>query len=188
MSESLSNEATWRPNVPDYEDIIKCFMLGETFATYTGQWCGIGMRYTESKYYKKVTVLSKYELSPQIYKGDTKTCAIFIPAWDSNRGLWIFPVIEVSVVCQVRMSPASNGGLSIKINTCKMLHGTQRSWKQLFCACFCMSGQQKSEDPQFEPHGWPHYMGWYTRSGISLVYLWYISNEVRSRPNVPYYE
>ena len=31
-----------------------------------------------------------------------------------------------------------------------------------------------SKDPKFEPHDWQrHYTGQYTRSGISLVYLWH---------------
>ena len=39
--------------------------------------------------------------------------------------------------------------LSVKIN--KMPHGAQRSWTHLYYVCFSMCGQQKPEDPQFEP-------------------------------------
>ena len=43
----------------------------------------------------------------QIYKGDPRTCAIFIPAWAQIGGLRVFPVIKITVVHQVCMSPAS---------------------------------------------------------------------------------
>ena len=44
-----------------------------------------------------------------IYKGDPRTWAItFVSRHEAQiRGLWGFPVIKITVVCQVRMSPAS---------------------------------------------------------------------------------
>ena len=47
-------------------------------------------------------------------------------------GLWIFPVIEITVVRRVRMSPTSSCSLNMKINTSKTLHGVRRSWTHLF--------------------------------------------------------
>ena len=38
-------------------------------------------------------------------------------------------------------------GLSIKINMCKMPHGTQTLWTYSLCIRFCVCGQQKSKDP-----------------------------------------
>ena len=43
----------------------------------------------------------------QIYKGDPRTCAIFIPVWGSNWRSLGFPVIKIILVLQKRMSPAS---------------------------------------------------------------------------------
>ena len=51
------------------------------------------------------TAYSDY--NPQMYKGDPRTCAILIPAWGSNWGYLGFPVIKITVVRQVRMSPTS---------------------------------------------------------------------------------
>ena len=39
--------------------------------------------------------------------GDPRTCIIFIPAQDSNWGSLGFPLIKITVVRQVRISPAS---------------------------------------------------------------------------------
>ena len=65
-------------------------------------------------------------------------------------------------------------GPSVKINTCKTLHGTQRSWAHLFLCVFLRVWSAKTRRPQFEPHGWRHhYTRWHRRSGISGVYLWY---------------
>ena len=36
-----------------------------------------------------------------MYKGNPRTCAIFIQASGSNWGLWVFPVIKITVVWQV---------------------------------------------------------------------------------------
>ena len=53
------------------------------------------------------TFLPLEVLVPQIYKGNSTTGTIFIPAWGSNWGLQVFPVIKITVARQVRMSPAS---------------------------------------------------------------------------------
>ena len=83
-------------------------------------------------------------------------------------GIRVFPTIKITVIRQVCMYC----GLSVKINMSETPHGTWRSWTHFVCICFCVCGRQKPEYPQFEPHVWRrHYMGWYTRSGISLVYL-----------------
>ena len=52
-------------------------------------------------------LLTRSQFFPQIYTGDSRTWAIFIPAWGSNWGSSGFPVIKVTTVHQVRMSPAS---------------------------------------------------------------------------------
>ena len=104
-----------------------------------------------------------------MYKGDSRTCAIFISVWGSNWGILVFPAIKITMIRQVRMYCS----LSVKINTRKMPHSMRWSWTYIVCICFHICGRQKPEYPQFEPHGWqPHYTGWYTRSGISFVYLW----------------
>ena len=80
-----------------------------------------------------------------IYKGDPRTCYIFIPAWS-----WF-----VRCVCH------------LKVNMHEMPHGKQRSF--LFCAC----GRQKPKDLHWIwARSWrQHYTGRYKRSGISLVCL-----------------
>ena len=87
-------------------------------------------------------------------------CAIFILAWDSNWGSLGFPLIKITCGSSGVYVACIYCGLSVKISV-KTLHGARR-WR----------GRQKPEDPQFEPLGWRcHYTGWYTRPGISLVYL-----------------
>ena len=104
-----------------------------------------------------------------IYTGDPRTCAIFILAWASNWGSSGFPRNQNKSGSSGAYVTCIYRSLSMKVNTCKMLHGARRSWAHLFCVC----GRPKPEDPQFEPHSWRrHYTGRYRRSGISRVYLW----------------
>ena len=114
--------------------------------------------------------LLQHELPPQIFTGDPRTCTIFISAKGSNWGSWGFPVIKVTAMHQVRMTPASTAIWAWIIwNMRKTLHCALRSWTHWFC----VRGRQQPEDPQFEPHGWQCItQGWYTRSGNSCVYLW----------------
>ena len=103
---------------------------------------------------------------PQIYKGDPRTCAIFILAWGSNWGY----------------SGFSRDQNNYDLSGAYVLWSEREdkpAWKaaryskivgRIFvCIWFHVCGRQKPEYPQFEPHGWRRqYTGWYTRSGISL--------------------
>ena len=80
----------------------------------------------------------------QIYTRDPTTCAIFIPVWGSNWGL--FPIIKITVVNNI---PACV--LSVKTNMSKMLHDARRMWPLMFCVCFCVHDRQKAWDP---PQNW----------------------------------
>ena len=79
------------------------------------------------------------------------------PSWFRHgaqiRGLRIFPEIKITVVRQVCMSPASMiyCCLSVKINTRKTPHGAQRSWKHLYCICFCICGGKNPKTPNLSP-------------------------------------
>ena len=66
-------------------------------------------------------------------------------------GCQVLPVIKITVVCQICMSPTSTAVCGVKISTRKMPHGARGSWTHLICICFCAYGQQNPEDPQFEP-------------------------------------
>ena len=95
------------------------------------------------------------------------TCAIFIAAWGSNWGSSGFYCNQnncglsgVYVTCIYR-------GPSVKINMHKTLHGAWRSWPHLFCVC----GQQKPEDPQFEPMAGDA-ITWGRTGGLDLPCLW----------------
>ena len=84
-----------------------------------------------------------------------------------------FPVFKITTVHQVLMSPVSILWSEREDST--GINAT-RCAKIMDAFCFCICGQQKPKAPQFEPCGWQrHYTGWYTRSGISLVYLWMTS-------------
>ena len=110
-------------------------------------------------------------IAPQIYKGDPRTYAIFIPAWGSNLGFSGFSRNQNNRGSSGAYVTCIYCDLSVKINTHKMPHGVQRSWTHLLCIYFCVCGRQKPKDPQFERHGWCHNTGQYSRSGISLVYV-----------------
>ena len=113
---------------------------------------------------------------PQIYKGEPTTCTIFIKAWGSKWGSSGFScnvnnrgstgVYVTCIYCGISMK------LSVMINRRKTPHGERRSWTFVLCL-FLRMWLKKPEDLQFEPYGGRrHCMGQYTRSGISLVYLW----------------
>ena len=92
---------------------------------------------------------------PQIYKGDPRTCTIFIPAWGSNWGFMGFPAIEISVICQVRMYC----GLNVKINTRETPHSTQKLWTHLFAfVSICVCGRKILIPPILAP--------WLTKHGV----------------------
>ena len=98
------------------------------------------------------------------------------PSWSQHGaqfgGLWVFPVIKIIVVRQVRKLIACTAGWA-----CKQSHAKSRAVcedRERICFAFAfVCGRQKHEDPQFEPHGWRrHYTGRYRESGISPLYLW----------------
>ena len=78
----------------------------------------------------------------QIYMRHPRTCAIFIPAWDSNWWSSDFTVIKIIVVRHVRMLPAVTYGPSVKMNARKTPHGARRSWTHLLCICSFVCGWQ----------------------------------------------
>ena len=112
---------------------------------------------TSSSYYR-YTAFTRYS-EPTDYTGDTRPCAILIPAWGSIWGSSGF------------FRNQNNYGLA----GASRVKATQHAalWGHLFCICFCVCGLQKRKDPQIELHGWRrHYTGRYRKSGISGVYLW----------------
>ena len=46
-------------------------------------------------------------------------------------GIWVFPIIKITVIRQVCMYC----DLNVKINTCEMPQGMQRSWTHFACIC-----------------------------------------------------
>ena len=69
-------------------------------------------------------------VKPQIYKGDPRTCTIFIPAWGSN---W-----EYSSFSSDQSNCGSSGAnvLQSDREDCKTSHGVRRSWTHFVCVCF----------------------------------------------------
>ena len=111
-------------------------------------------------------------LWPQIYKGDPRTCTILSPHGAQIGSIWVFPVIKITIVCQVHMSPTSTA-VWVWRQTCIKCRTARKYRGCTYALCFCMFGQQELEDPQFETRGWRrHFTGLCMRSGISLVYLW----------------
>ena len=60
-------------------------------------------------------------------------------------GIQVFPAIQIAVIHQVHMYCS----LSMKINTCEMLHGAQRLWTHFNCICFCLWSAKKPKYPNF---------------------------------------
>ena len=85
-----------------------------------------------------------------------------------------FSIIKITVVCHVHNVACMYCGQSVTITTCLNIAQHAKIVEAFVCIlCVCVCGRQKPKDPQFEPHGWQHhYTRRYTRSGISLVYLW----------------
>ena len=87
----------------------------------------------------------------QIYKGDPRTCAIFIPTWAQIRGLRFFSRNQnnhgssCAFVTWIYCSPC------VKMNTRKMPHGAERSWMQLLCICFCVWSAKTQIRPIWAP-------------------------------------
>ena len=109
---------------------------------------------------------------PQIYKGDPITCAIFIPAWGSNWGSWSF---------SHNQNNCGSSGVYVTCIYCSLEVKVKHKWNAAQCTKivgtlvlrWIFAWSAKPEDLQFEPNGWRHhYTGRYTRSEISLVYLW----------------
>ena len=67
-----------------------------------------------------------------------------------------------------KILPVGTGGPALKSST---EINMQRSWTHLFCVCYW----QKTQRPPIYAT-WLHYTGWYMRSGISLVHLWFKHN------------
>ena len=112
-------------------------------------------------------LIPKFVWRSQIYTRGTRTCIIY---GDEFQGLQVFHVIKMTMVRQVQCclhvtwfehegKQAQNAAQRAKI-------------VDAFVLCSFLY-----EDPKFEPHGWRrHYTGWYRRSEISGVYLWWSLN------------
>ena len=87
------------------------------------------------------------EYDPQIYKGDPRTCSIFIQALGSNWGYTGFSRDQNN--CD--SSGAYGLRQSVKINKRETLHGTRRSWMHFVWGCFCLCGRQKPKYPHLSP-------------------------------------
>ena len=85
----------------------------------------------------------------------------------SIGGVWVFPAIKITVICQVRMYC----GLSLKINTHETPHDM---WRFLYFVCVLFLPVW-SPKMRISPIGAPrrHYTEQYRSSGISGLYLWY---------------
>ena len=94
-------------------------------------------------------------LATQIYKGDPRTCAIFILARCSNWRSLGFSHNQIN--------RGSSGACHLHLLRSKRedKHAQNAAWRTkimglLFCVCFYLCSRQTPEDPQFEPHGWWH--------------------------------
>ena len=97
------------------------------------------------------------KMIPQIYKGDPRTCAIFIPPWGSNWGSLGFSHNLNNSGLSGAYVTCIFCSMSVKINMRKTPQGTRRARTHLFCVCFCTWWSAKPWRPQFEPHGWRRY-------------------------------
>ena len=70
-------------------------------------------------------------------------------SWHGTQigGIRVFPTIKTTAICQVRMYCSR----SVKINTCEMPHGVQRSWTRFVWVCFHVCGLHKPEDSSLSP-------------------------------------
>ena len=91
-------------------------------------------------------------LLAQIYKGDPTTCTILILAWGSNWGSLGFSRNQNNHCSSGAYATCIYCGLSVKINSHKILHDAQRSWTHLLCVCFCACGQQNPKTPNLSPN------------------------------------
>ena len=94
------------------------------------------------------------------------------PFWSRQEaefgGLQVFPVIRITVVCQVRVLPARTAIWVWRQTSAKTLHDAQRSWTHLFCVYFGVCGWQRP--PQFVPMA-DDAITWGDRSCIFGVHL-----------------
>ena len=112
---------------------------------------------------------------PQIYKGDPRTCYIFISAWGSNLGSSGFSHNKNN--CGLHYC-----SLGMETNMIKTQHGSKDRVHICFMLIFtCMVC--KNQKPPFKPHGWRcHYMGWYTRSESPLYMYGGLTSQMRYFP------
>ena len=104
----------------------------------------------------KTNIFVMYSL---IYKRDPRTCAIFIPAWGSNWGSSGLSRYQNNHGLSDAYATSIYYGLSVKINTRKMLHGMQRLWTRLFLHLW-------SANPEDPPNLSPTADNSITRGGI----------------------
>ena len=76
---------------------------------------------------------------PQIYKGDPRTCIIFIPAWGLNWGSLDFSCNQNNCGSSGAYITCICCSLNMKINMRKMLHRTPRSWTHLSYLFTCVA-------------------------------------------------
>ena len=89
-------------------------------------------------------------LPPQIYKGDPRTCAIFILAWGSNWRSLDFSRNQNNHGSSGACVTCIYCGLRVKINMCKTPHGMRRLCFAFVFACMV---RQKPEDQWRNSYG-----------------------------------
>ena len=114
--------------------------------------------------------LGIHDYGPQIYKEDPRTCAIFIPAlWGSNWGSSGFSRNQNNHDSSGVYVTCIHCGLSVKINMRKTSQGVWRWWTRLFLHVWAA---KTSKPPIWAPWLTMPLHGQYTKSGISMVYMW----------------
>ena len=83
--------------------------------------------------------------------GDPRTCAILIPVWGSNWGSLGFSHNQNNHGSSAAYVTCIYCSLSVRINTCKRTHDTQRSWTYLYCVCFACVGGKNPKTPNLSP-------------------------------------
>ena len=73
-----------------------------------------------------------FQLNSQMNKGDPRTCTIFISAWGSNWGSSGFSCNQNNCDSSGAYATYIYSGLSVKINTYKMLNRAWKLWAHLF--------------------------------------------------------
>ena len=94
---------------------------------------------------------SVHTLNPQIYTGDTRTCAIFILAWGSKWGSSGFSRNQNNRGSSGAYGTCIYCSLIVKISTHKTPHSAQRSWTHLFVFFLRVWSAKTQSTPNLSP-------------------------------------